>query len=48
MIVKIRNYTLGVVMVGLCLMGLIGPLLYPELMVQTQMEAGMVLIPQGL
>ena len=38
MIIKIRNYALAALVIGACLLGLAGPLMYPELMVETQMS----------
>jgi len=38
MITKIRNYSLAVLVVCACLLGLAGPLMYPELMVEAQMS----------
>jgi len=45
MVVKLRNYAIAAITVGACLMGLIGPLVYPELMVEAQMASGMHYIP---
>jgi len=33
MIIKIRNYTLAAIVVGGCILGFMGPIMYPELMV---------------
>jgi len=34
MLVKLRNYALAAIVIGACIMGLMGPLLYPEYLVQ--------------
>ena len=40
MAAKIRNYSVGVLIIGLCIMGLLGPVLYPELMIEAQLNSG--------
>jgi len=40
MIIKIRNYALTVVVVGTCILGLMGPVMYPELLIEAQMNGG--------
>ena len=37
MLERLRNYSLIVVLIGACIMGFAGPIMYPELMVQSQM-----------
>jgi len=39
MLIKLRNYSLAALVVGACLMGLAGPLMYPELMIDAQMSS---------
>ena len=38
MLIKVRNYALAVLVVGACILGLAGPIMYPELMVEAQMN----------
>jgi len=40
MMIKIRNYALAVLVLGACLVGLAGPIMYPEYMVEAQMNSG--------
>jgi hypothetical protein len=40
MMIKIRNYALAVLVLGACLIGLAGPIMYPEYMVEAQMNSG--------
>lgn len=40
MLIKIRNCALAIVVVGACIMGLAGPIMYPEYMVEAQMNSG--------
>jgi len=40
MMIKIRNYALAVLVLGSCLVGLAGPIMYPEYMVEAQMNSG--------
>jgi len=42
MLIRIRNYALAGIVLGACLLGLAGPIMYPELMVEAQMNQAFI------
>ena len=38
MLQRIKHYGAGIVVIGLCVLGLMGPIMYPELMLEAQMN----------
>lgn len=38
MLIRIRNYALAAIVLGACVLGLAGPIMYPELMIDAQMN----------
>jgi len=39
MITKIRNSAVIALVVGMCVMGLLGPIMYPEYMIEAQLNS---------
>jgi len=42
MLIKVRNYMLAGIVLGACVLGLAGPIMYPELMVEAQMNQAFI------
>jgi len=45
MLQRIKYYGVGIVIVGLCVLGFMGPLMYPEIYIEAQLNGPAYMVP---